>query len=197
MPSPTRTPLSSIISSGPGITRSSMMRKSFGTRWGRSASPVSGGMPGETATTSTSGAWSIRAVCRPASSNWRPWCWRRRSGMSPAASRRGPSIPPAAEAGASEFLGKGRTQEAHRHECDRGSDQGLRRGAEQDRDLEPRRSPDHPRHHDGHSPHDEQTYDDLRWGNYRLRIMEGYQGVTDNVAPFYAQLDRSFPGSKF
>src|SRR5262245_32103566 len=48
-----------------------------------------------------------------------------------------------------------------------------------------------------HSPHDEQTYDDLRWGNYRLRIMEGYQGVTDNVAPFYAQLDRSFPGSKF
>src|SRR5262249_43501774 len=49
-----------------------------------------------------------------------------------------------------------------------------------------------------HYPQDDETYDDLRWGNYRLRVMEGYQGATDiPVAPFYAQLDKAFPGSKF
>ena len=49
-----------------------------------------------------------------------------------------------------------------------------------------------------HYPHDEQTYDELRRGCYRLSILEEYQGVLDiTVAPFYAQLDGLYPGSKF
>ncbi|HEV7904551.1 MAG TPA: sulfotransferase [Pyrinomonadaceae bacterium] len=49
-----------------------------------------------------------------------------------------------------------------------------------------------------HYPHDERTYDELQSGNYRLSLLEEYQGVADiPVAPFYAQLDGAFPGSKF
>jgi hypothetical protein len=49
-----------------------------------------------------------------------------------------------------------------------------------------------------HYPHDDQTYEDLRSGNYRLRIMDEYRGVTSiAVATYYAQLDAAFPGSKF
>jgi hypothetical protein len=49
-----------------------------------------------------------------------------------------------------------------------------------------------------HYPHDERTYRELRAGNYRLSILEGFQAASDiAVAPFYAQLDRAFPGSKF
>ena len=49
-----------------------------------------------------------------------------------------------------------------------------------------------------HYPHDAQTLRELRAGQYRLSILEDVQGVTDIcVAPFYAQLDHAFPGSKF
>jgi hypothetical protein len=49
-----------------------------------------------------------------------------------------------------------------------------------------------------HYPHDVQTHEQLRNGDYRLRILDEYQGVTDiTVAPYFAQLDRTWPGSKF
>lgn len=49
-----------------------------------------------------------------------------------------------------------------------------------------------------HYPFDDRTYDELRRGHYRLSILEEYGGVTDiPVAPFYAQFDEAFPGSKF
>ena len=49
-----------------------------------------------------------------------------------------------------------------------------------------------------HWPHDQRTHDDLRNGNYRLSILEEYQGIVDiPVAPYYAQLDRVYPNSKF
>ena len=49
-----------------------------------------------------------------------------------------------------------------------------------------------------HYPCDERTYEQLRAGDYRLSVMEEFQGATDiSVAPFYAQLDRAFPGSRF
>lgn len=49
-----------------------------------------------------------------------------------------------------------------------------------------------------HFPHDEQTFTELRSGQYRLSVLRDYQGATDTpVAPFYAQLDRAWPGSKF
>jgi hypothetical protein len=49
-----------------------------------------------------------------------------------------------------------------------------------------------------HYPHDQETFDDLTNGNYRLSILEVYQGVADiPVAPYYAQLDQIYPESKF
>lgn len=49
-----------------------------------------------------------------------------------------------------------------------------------------------------HYPHDDETYEDLRAGNYRLRILEEWQGIIDiPVAPYYAQLDKIYPHSKF
>ena len=49
-----------------------------------------------------------------------------------------------------------------------------------------------------HYPSDERTYRELRAGRYRLSVLEEFQGATDiSVAPFYAQLDRAYPGSKF
>lgn len=47
-------------------------------------------------------------------------------------------------------------------------------------------------------PHDETTYKELRAGDYRLSILEHYEGAVDlSVAPFYAQLDTLYPKSKF
>ncbi|MBA3557021.1 MAG: hypothetical protein H0W30_00330 [Gemmatimonadaceae bacterium] len=47
-------------------------------------------------------------------------------------------------------------------------------------------------------PHDDATYNELRAGKYKLSILEHYQGVVDMpVAPFYAQLDKAFPDSRF
>lgn len=49
-----------------------------------------------------------------------------------------------------------------------------------------------------HFPHDDRTFSELQRGEYRLSVLEHYQGVTDTpVAPFYAQLDRVWPDSKF
>ena len=49
-----------------------------------------------------------------------------------------------------------------------------------------------------HFPHDAQTFDELARGEYRLSVLNEYQGVTDTpVAPFFAQLDKVWPNSKF
>jgi len=49
-----------------------------------------------------------------------------------------------------------------------------------------------------HYPYDDATYHELRGGRYRLSILEDYDGVADiPVAPFFAQLDAAYPGSKF
>lgn len=49
-----------------------------------------------------------------------------------------------------------------------------------------------------HFPHDEQTFAELKRGEYRLSVLRDYQSATDTpVSPFYAQLDRAWPGSKF
>lgn len=49
-----------------------------------------------------------------------------------------------------------------------------------------------------HYPNDERTYHELKSGNYNLSILKKYQAVTDTpVVPFYPQLDKLFPGSKF
>ncbi len=49
-----------------------------------------------------------------------------------------------------------------------------------------------------HFPHDERTFDELKRGEYRLSILGEYQGAVDTpIAPYFAQLDRAWPGSKF
>jgi Sulfotransferase domain len=49
-----------------------------------------------------------------------------------------------------------------------------------------------------HFPHDRRTLAELRAANYKLSILEDYQGVVDiPVAPYYAQLDKIYPDSKF
>jgi hypothetical protein len=49
-----------------------------------------------------------------------------------------------------------------------------------------------------HFPSDEQTHNELKSGIYDLSILDVYQGIVDiPVAPFYAQLDTHYPGSKF
>jgi hypothetical protein len=49
-----------------------------------------------------------------------------------------------------------------------------------------------------HYPNDPRTQAELKRGCYRLSVLETVQALTDiPVAPFYAQLDREYPGSKF
>jgi hypothetical protein len=49
-----------------------------------------------------------------------------------------------------------------------------------------------------HYPCDERTYEELIAGDYRLSVLNEFQGVVDTpVAPYYAQLDKIYPGSKF
>jgi hypothetical protein len=49
-----------------------------------------------------------------------------------------------------------------------------------------------------HYPWDQSTYEDLKKGNYKLSILNTYQGITDiTIAPYYAQLDKAYPRSKF
>jgi hypothetical protein len=49
-----------------------------------------------------------------------------------------------------------------------------------------------------HYPNNAATYHDLVTGNYKFSVLEDFQGITDiTVVPYYAQLDKLFPGSKF
>jgi len=49
-----------------------------------------------------------------------------------------------------------------------------------------------------HYPTDEDTYNELANGQYDLTLLKTHDGITDiTVAPYYAQLDRAYPGSKF
>ena len=49
-----------------------------------------------------------------------------------------------------------------------------------------------------HFPSDPTTYRELSAGIYRLTILERFRAVTDiSVSPFYAQLDKTYPNSKF
>ena len=49
-----------------------------------------------------------------------------------------------------------------------------------------------------HYPDDEVTLKELMAGKYDFSILNDFDGITDiTVAPFYAQLDLLFPGSKF
>ncbi|MCI0413759.1 hypothetical protein L0222_13280 [bacterium] len=49
-----------------------------------------------------------------------------------------------------------------------------------------------------HCPSDNATLSELKSGNYKLSILNRFQGVVDTpVVPFYPQLDQEFPGSKF
>ncbi|UCH11262.1 MAG: hypothetical protein JSU61_05070 [Fidelibacterota bacterium] len=49
-----------------------------------------------------------------------------------------------------------------------------------------------------HYPIDRTTYQELTTGQYDLTILEKFDGITDvTVVPYYRQLDRHYPGSKF
>jgi hypothetical protein len=49
-----------------------------------------------------------------------------------------------------------------------------------------------------HFPEDHTTFEQLRSGDFRLRILDSYVGVCDTpVVPYYPQLDKTFPRSKF
>ena len=49
-----------------------------------------------------------------------------------------------------------------------------------------------------HYPPDASTMKSLSEGNFRLALLERYRGIVDiTVAPFYAELDRAWPNSRF
>jgi hypothetical protein len=49
-----------------------------------------------------------------------------------------------------------------------------------------------------HYPVDEQTFLELINGNYRFSLLDDYDGIADiTVAPFYRELDKIYPNSKF
>lgn len=49
-----------------------------------------------------------------------------------------------------------------------------------------------------HFPHDDTTVKELELGNYRLSILDKYDAISDVPVPaIFAQLDQSWPGSKF
>jgi hypothetical protein len=48
-----------------------------------------------------------------------------------------------------------------------------------------------------HYPSDQKTFEELSAKKYRLTILESYRGVAETIAPFYAELDQEYPGSKF
>jgi Sulfotransferase domain len=49
-----------------------------------------------------------------------------------------------------------------------------------------------------HYPYDRTTYAELTSGTYRLAVLEKFDAIVDiTVAPYYAQLDQAYPGSKF
>jgi len=49
-----------------------------------------------------------------------------------------------------------------------------------------------------HYPVGREMFDELTKGNCSFSLLQGYDGITDiTVAPFYAQFDKLYPGSKF
>jgi hypothetical protein len=49
-----------------------------------------------------------------------------------------------------------------------------------------------------HYPIDEDTYTELAYGQYDLTLLKYHDGLTDiTTVPYYQQLDRQYPGSKF
>ncbi len=49
-----------------------------------------------------------------------------------------------------------------------------------------------------HYPSDKRTFEELRKGNYRLSVLERYQGIVDiPAAAYHAQFDKTYPESKF
>jgi hypothetical protein len=49
-----------------------------------------------------------------------------------------------------------------------------------------------------HYPADEETFEELAFGNYQLSILDYYDGIADiTVAPFYAQLEKEYPNALF
>jgi Sulfotransferase domain len=49
-----------------------------------------------------------------------------------------------------------------------------------------------------HFPSDPETLKELKNGSYKLSVLENFQGAVDiSVAPYYAQLDKVYPESKF
>ncbi len=49
-----------------------------------------------------------------------------------------------------------------------------------------------------HFPSDRNTLKELKSGNYKLTVLENFQGAVDiSVAPYYAQFDKTYPHSKF
>jgi Sulfotransferase domain len=49
-----------------------------------------------------------------------------------------------------------------------------------------------------HYPSDDQTLRELKAAQFRLSVLDEYDGAADiSVAPYYAELDRAYPGSKF
>ncbi|MBC6421767.1 MAG: hypothetical protein GDA43_03165 [Hormoscilla sp. SP5CHS1] len=49
-----------------------------------------------------------------------------------------------------------------------------------------------------HYPNDETTLQELIAGNYEFSLLNSWDGITDiTVAPYYAQLDKIYPDSKF
>jgi hypothetical protein len=49
-----------------------------------------------------------------------------------------------------------------------------------------------------HYPSDDETFEELAFGNYQLSLLDFYDGIADiTVAPFYAQLEKEYPNAKF
>ncbi|MBN1217184.1 MAG: hypothetical protein JXA99_17320 [Candidatus Lokiarchaeota archaeon] len=49
-----------------------------------------------------------------------------------------------------------------------------------------------------HYPHDEEVFKALYTGAYKFDLLDDYDGISDiTVAPYYAQLDKLYPNSKF
>jgi hypothetical protein len=49
-----------------------------------------------------------------------------------------------------------------------------------------------------HYPSDDQTLRELKAAQYRLTVLDEYDGAADiPIAPYYAELDGAYPGSKF
>jgi hypothetical protein len=49
-----------------------------------------------------------------------------------------------------------------------------------------------------HFPEGEETFRQLRSGDFRLAVMDHYRGACDTpVVPYFPQLDKAFPGSRF